>query len=126
MMAWAKHGRRPHGWWLYESPIPRVRYGTQQSALYEAGLLTEAERAELLTWWQEQYERAWLPHFFHCEGPERFFRGAAGRRRHYHWADIPASLLKEWNSARRLRSQTIRGHAVANKEKPSQRNCRRP
>jgi hypothetical protein len=31
--------------------------------LYEAGLLTEAERAELLAWWQEQYERAWLPHF---------------------------------------------------------------
>jgi hypothetical protein len=31
MTAWARHGRRPHGWWLYESSIPRPRYDTEQS-----------------------------------------------------------------------------------------------
>jgi hypothetical protein len=108
MTAWAKHGRRPHGWWLYESPIPRPRYDTEQSTLYVAGLLTEQERAELIAWWREQYDSAWSPHFSHCEGPGRFFKDAPGRRRHLRWADIPTQLLREWNAARRRRARTIR------------------
>lgn len=80
----------------------------QQSVLYEADLLEPEERAALVEWWRGQFERAWEPHFFICEGPGRFFSGAIGRRKHYAWADIPASLLTEWTTQRRRRGKTIR------------------
>ena len=108
MTAWAKHGKRPDGWWRYESPVPRPRFGTEQSTLYEMELLAPEERAELETRWREQFERAWDTNFFHCEGPGRFFHGAPARKRHYKWADIPASLLAEWSAARRRRGKIVR------------------
>jgi hypothetical protein len=107
MTAWAKHGRRPHGWWLYESPIPRPRDGTEQSSLFEAGLLTEAESAELLADWREQFERAYRPNFFHCDGPGRLFSGAIARRKHFEWADIPKPLIRRWTEERRRRSRKV-------------------
>src|SRR5262249_11355994 len=58
-------------------------YDRERSTLYEAGLLAEAERAELLRYWREQFDRASAPDFFHCGGPGRILEGAAGRRAHY-------------------------------------------
>jgi hypothetical protein len=119
ILASYRHGRRPMAWWSFESPIRYPGYEHQQSVLFAAGLLTEQERAELIAWWREQYERAWSPNFFCCEGPGRFFNGAVGRRKHYRWADIPASLLREWNAARRRQARTIRGLATTSqKEEP--------
>jgi hypothetical protein len=107
MALWGKHGQRPAAWWEFEAPFPRP-YKRERSKLYEAGLLDEVERAELETWWREQYLRAWDPHFFHCEGPGRLFSGAVGRRKHYAWADIPTELVKKWSAEYRRRSRIIR------------------
>ena len=107
LLAGYRNGRRPAAWWTLESPIPFPGYERQQSVLYEAGLLTEPERAALVDWWREQFERGWGPHFFFCDGPGRFFEGAVGRRKHYDWADIPHELVREWTAQRRRRGRTI-------------------
>ena len=107
MVAWAKHGKRPAGWWDYESPVSRPDYEREQSTLYEAELLSETERAELLAEWRREFERAHEPYFFHCDGPGAVYDGAAARRRHYAWAGIPRSLLTQWTAERRHRSRTI-------------------
>jgi hypothetical protein len=107
MTAWAKHGKRPAGWWEFEAPFPRPS-GHEQSKLYEAGLLGEEEAAALVSEWRRQFERGYEPHFFHCEGPGRLFSGAVGRRKHYAWADIPTELVKKWSAEYRRRSRIIR------------------
>lgn len=99
MAAWAKHGKRPAGWWEFEAPFPRPS-GHEQSALFEAGLLSTEERIELLDFWRRQFERAFEAGFVHHSGG-RMFKGAPARRAHYRWADIPKSLLREWTAQRR-------------------------
>jgi hypothetical protein len=76
LLAPYQHGRRPMGWWDYEASIPFPGYERQQSALFEAGLLSETEAHELLAWWREQFERTFEPHFFFCDGPGKIFNGA--------------------------------------------------
>ena len=73
---------------------------------YRGRLLEPEERAALVEWWRDQFERAWEPHFFHCEGPGRFLRASQRGRRHS-WADIPRESVKEWTSERRRRERTI-------------------
>jgi hypothetical protein len=107
MTLWAKHGKRPAGWWEFEAPFPRP-FEHEASALYEAELLTESESTELVARWRREFERAWRPGFFHCEGPGAFFHGTIARRKHYAWADIPRALVKEWTAQRRRRGRTIR------------------
>jgi hypothetical protein len=102
MTMFAKHGRRPAGWWEFEAPFSRP-FEHEASALYEADLLGEQERAELERAWRREFERSWRPGFFHCEGPGLIFRGAAARRAHYDWADIPAALVEAWTEERRHR-----------------------
>jgi hypothetical protein len=108
MAHFAGHGKRPMGWWWFESPVPFPGYFKQRSTLYEHNLLDVAERAELLAYWRQQFERAGQPHFFVCEGPGEFFEGAIARRKHYEWADIPASLVEQWTQERRRARKTIR------------------
>jgi hypothetical protein len=107
MTLWAKGGKRPAAWWEFEAPFPRP-FEHEASALYAADLLGEQERAELVSRWRREFERAHRPNFFFCEGPERIFRGAPARRRHYRWADIPRSLRLRWTRERRRRRRTIR------------------
>src|SRR5262245_17524860 len=102
LAVWGRHGRRPMAWWCFEAGIPWPGRDRQQSVLFEAGVLAEDEAAELVVWWRQQFERAQHPDFSHCEGPGRFFSGEAARVRHYAWADIPASLVKEWEQAYRI------------------------
>jgi hypothetical protein len=102
MDIWGKHGKRPWAWWHYESGCAHPG-NHQTSTLYEMGILSDEERAELLAEWRRQFERAWRPGFFHCEGPGAFFHGEIARRKHFAWADIPRALLKEWRSQRRRR-----------------------
>jgi len=95
-------GRRPWAWWRYEAgELRHPGYGRERSTLYEAGLLAEAELAELLAYWREQFDRACGPDFFHCEGPGIFLRGVAARRAHCRWADIPRALVAAWRAERR-------------------------
>src|SRR5262245_12974140 len=83
------HGRRPMAWWRYEAGELRYPgYDRERSTLYEAGLLAEAERAELLAHWREEFDRAYDRDFFCCKGPRKFLHGAAARREHFKWADI--------------------------------------
>ena len=106
MATFARNGKRPAGFWEFEAPFPRP-FEREQASLFEANLLEPEERAALVERWREQFERAWEPHFFHCEGPGRFFDGAVGRRKHYAWADIPRELVREWTAQRRRRGRTI-------------------
>jgi hypothetical protein len=101
LAALGKHGRRPMAWWHFEAGVTWPGYRREQSVLFEAGVLAEEAASELVAWWHAQFERAQRPDFFFCEGPGRFFSGAAARRRQYAWADIPDRLLQEWEPAYR-------------------------
>ena len=97
----ATGGRRPLAWWRYESPIPWPGHDRERSALYEAGELGE-QAAGLVAWWRSEFERASKPGFSYCQGPDRpWLTGAAARRAHFVWADIPASLVARWTEERR-------------------------
>jgi hypothetical protein len=102
MTLWAKNGKRPAGWWEFEAPFPRP-FEREASALYEANLLGEQERAELVREWRREFARANEPNFFFTDSPGCVVRGAAARRAHYRWADIPSALIEEWTEERRHR-----------------------
>jgi hypothetical protein len=108
LLAWYRHARRPQAWWQFEAPIPDPGYEREQSALYAAGLLGEDERAELVAWWREQFEKAQAPDFWLCLGPGRFLKDEPARRAQYREADIPRALLSQWTARHRRRSNTIR------------------
>jgi hypothetical protein len=99
MEQFGSRGRRPVAWWRYEAgELCYPGYDRERSTLYEAGLLGEGERAELLAYWREQFDRAGAPGFFLCEGPGRFLHGDAARRAHCRWADIPPALVAAWSA----------------------------
>lgn len=103
------HGRRSHIWWQFEAgDLQYPGRDRERSVLYEAGLLTESESSVLVAQWRREFERAWRPAFFYCEGPDAFFHGVVARRKLYRWADIPRALVRKWRSQRRRRSQIIR------------------
>jgi hypothetical protein len=91
-------GHRPAGWWTFEAPIEHPGYDRERSTLYEAGLLGEEERIELLAYWREQFDRAHGAGFFYCGGPGRILEGEAARRAHFAWADIPPALVAAWSA----------------------------
>jgi hypothetical protein len=105
-----RHGHRPAAWWGFDSPIPYPAggYDRERSTLYEAGLLDEEERAWLLADWRREFARAQSADFFFCDGPQSFFHGATARRKHYRWADIPDTLVREWTAEHQRRRKTIR------------------
>ena len=106
MEMFATHGRRPLAWWRYDSPIPYPGQDLERSALYEAGLLGEQEREQLVAEWREEFERAQVPGFSFCVGMligggARWLSGQAAREALYAWADIPASLIEQWCTERK-------------------------
>jgi hypothetical protein len=128
--AWLRHrdplmtrlrwGIRPDGWWCYECPIaPQPTYEYRAAALFEAGLLTEQEREQLLGRWRREFDRAQEPDdFSHCIGLAKpgdtfasWLEGDAARQRHYEWAGIPKSLLRRWTAARQRRMQRLKKEA---------------
>ena len=117
MSAWAKHGKRPWGWWRYESPVPYPRdRDYAEAALWENGLLTSTEATVLTAEWRQAFERAaGDPRFMFCVGFARpgdlvatWLAGKAARKAHYRWAGIPRDLLKRWTREHRRRGKTIR------------------
>jgi hypothetical protein len=100
-------GQRPAGWWDYESPFPYPGRDSAAAALFEAGLLTAGEVAELTARWREDFERAQDPRFT-FRTASTWLDGAAARRAHYRWSGIPRDLLKRWTRERRRRGRTIR------------------
>src|SRR5215813_1628825 len=105
MRQWAKGGRRPVGWWLYEAPEKGLRYPSdkyERSVLWEAGLLSETERVDLEREWRREWDRCWEDeqHFFHCAGPDKIYNGDEARVRHLVWADVPPALVEKWLAER--------------------------
>ena len=107
MGLFALHGRRPAAWWQYDSPIPFPGPDLERSALYDAGLLGEQEREQLIAEWRSEFERAQMPGFGFCVGMRvdgkgaEWLAGQAAREAHYAWADIPASLIEQWRTGAR-------------------------
>jgi hypothetical protein len=109
MQSFGVRGRRPLAWWAYEAKDLRwPGHDREQSTLYEAGVLAEAERVELETFWRQEFARASAPDFVHCAGQGKFLHGAAARRAHFKWADIPKGLIGTWREERRRSAHTIR------------------
>jgi hypothetical protein len=100
MAMWATGGKRPVAWWQYEAPAELYYPGPdyERSTLFEADLLSESEKAELLAYWRREFDRANAPGFSHCAGPGKFFAGEEAREAHIKWADIPPTLVEEWTA----------------------------
>lgn len=105
MLASHISGRRPHEWWEYESPIPWPGYDNEAVALYDVGLLSEEEIAELMPRWREEFERANRKDFFYVAGPKKYLTGAPARKAHYKWANIPPAVLKELTAGSSRRAE---------------------
>src|SRR3954453_2700153 len=86
LLARERPGSRPRAWWEYDAPIRWPGYDRETVALYEAGLMSEEEIAELTPWWREQFDRSFDEHFGYTVGPGQVLYGAAARRKHYRWA----------------------------------------
>jgi hypothetical protein len=98
LAAWQRHrhrligtlpgspGRRPLAWWQYDAPIAWPGYELERSALHDAGLLGDDERAAVVAEWRREFDVAQrLP--------------AGDRRARYAWADIPEELVRRWTLA---------------------------
>lgn len=111
MRQWGCHGKRPMGWWLYESPFRSRRHpGTdhERSILYEfTDALSADERAELEAYWRKEFERSWDEHFFYCAGPDKILSGDDARWAHWLFVDLPPPLLDKWMAERQRRGQVV-------------------
>jgi hypothetical protein len=128
MAAWAKHGKRPAAWWDYAEEAPRRPrdHDYEEAALYEAGLLTETEVAELTKLWRERFEQAQRPGFSYCIGHAKpgdtfasWLEGEAAKKAHYKWSGIPKALLGRWVKERKRRSKAIRKLETASSAEPA-------
>jgi hypothetical protein len=106
LMAECDPGRRPPEWWEYEKKMPRPQE-REAEALFEMGELREAELAKLMPIWREQYEHAQKPGFAYCIGHAKptdtfasWIEGAEARDAYYDCAEIPRSLIKNWDEER--------------------------
>jgi hypothetical protein len=109
-----QHGRRPMAWWRFEAPFPYPGYDKECAALFEAGLLGEEEREQLVAQWFVHFTRPQDPRFTYCVGFAKpsdrvatWLKGKAARRAYYRWAGIPRDLLKRWTRERRQRKRRI-------------------
>jgi hypothetical protein len=104
MRLWGCHGRRPQAWWAFETDLPYPGYARERSVLWRAaGVLTEAERAELECEWKAAFQEAQPDGFMLNDGSGELLRGDCARAAHYEHHDIPRELLKRWAAAARRR-----------------------
>jgi hypothetical protein len=118
MAMWGCHGKRPVAWWQYESP-PELYYpgaDYEKSTLYEADLLSESEKAQLVANWRREFDHASAPGFTHVASPGKFLSGPPAFEAHMRWADIPPSLLEEWTAERQQSPQKERPPIVEGAE----------
>ena len=97
----ARNGHRPYAWWIYDAPEGiEFDYDRERSTLYEAGLLDADEAAALVEYWKLEFQKAHAPEFAYCAGPGQFLKGRAAIEAHLRWADVPASLIRQWTRER--------------------------
>jgi hypothetical protein len=113
-------GKRPAGWWDYECPIERPRdRDYEEAALFEAGLLTQAEIDELTAKWRTAFERAQDPQFMY-RAVEGWLDGARAKKAFFRWSGIPKALIREWvREHRRPRKLVREREAVSAAEPPA-------
>jgi hypothetical protein len=80
------------GWWEFETDLAHPGYFHERSTLWRAGVLTEAERAEV--------EHAWRVEFDAARGMD-----ARERREHLEHHDVPVELIEAWAGERRKRTK---------------------
>ena len=111
-----RHGRRPWAWWALESGELRYPgYDKERQVLFEAGLLGEEEREQLVAHWRAHFVQAQQPGFMFCVGLSApnatgatWLKGVAAKKAHYRWSGIPKRLIREWTAQHRRRGRTIR------------------
>jgi hypothetical protein len=124
MACFGKGGRRPMAWWAYDAPFPYPGYDHEQAALYEADLLAEQEKAELLTQWRRYFDKAQEPGFGFCAGHVNpgdivtWLKGPAAKRAHYAWAGIPRALIRKWVMELKRRVRTTKKLEAGTSEPP--------
>jgi hypothetical protein len=104
MRIWGSSGRRPQAWWYLEAPTLGLKWPShdrEQSYLFEHNALSEAECEQLLAGWRKDFEDACL------------LKDAVARREHLDWADVPRSLRRQWQAARRRRAKLPKREDVA-------------
>jgi hypothetical protein len=104
MARWGSHGRRPQGWWAFDTELEYPGYSCERSTLWRVGVLTAEERTELEHEWREEFETAQADAFTLHDG-NGILTGDCARAEHYRWADIPAALIKRWEKAERRRRE---------------------
>ena len=70
--------------------------------------------AEVMARWREEWVRSHEDGFFFTTAPSQFVQGAMARRRHYQWAGIPPSLVKQWDAERNSRMSRRRRRNARN------------
>jgi hypothetical protein len=96
MALWGSHGRRPCIFYEFEWSGPRPAYAVERSTLWRAGVLGEAEKAELEAEWKAEFDHAAEPNFMFHAGSAGILKGDQARLEHYRWADIPDELVRAW------------------------------
>ena len=96
MRLWgSRGGRRPMGWWEFDAgDLKHPGYHRERSYLYEHGVLSESERAELEAEWRREFDVA--------QG-----RPATERRAHLKFHDVPCELVRRWSAAMRRRRTKV-------------------
>jgi hypothetical protein len=110
MKEWAKNGHRPLAWWALEASDLGLKYPgyeRERSYLYNNDALFEDERDELIGFWKKEFNRSYDPDFFASSAGGVLY-GAAARRFHHDWADIPRVLRQQWRKERQCQIKTIR------------------
>lgn len=106
-------GRRAQAWWAFDAPAGLTfNYDTERSTLFTHGLVSEEEKEQLLAEWKAEFDKAQARGFALTLGPDEVLYGAAARRAHYTWADIPGDLIEQWTAEHRRRKQATRDLAA--------------
>jgi hypothetical protein len=109
ILSYYRNGRRPWAWWALEAGELRFPGQTRERAvLYEAGLLGEEERAELVAHWRARFVQAQQPGFMFCVGFAKpsdttatWLKGAPARRRAVRTTDGQGFRVRSCRSGRR-------------------------
>jgi hypothetical protein len=98
------YGQRPAAWWDYDSPVPRPDdRDYEEAVLYENGLLSADETAELMACWRAHFDRAQEPGFVY-RATEGWLEGDAAVAAYHKWAGIPRALVREWTRENRSKA----------------------
>ena len=114
MLAECGPGRRPVEWWAYESPRKPPRKSSRKvNMLFEIGELSEAELAELMPEWREQFGKAQAPDFAWCIGcwpginDAHWLTGNEAREAYLEWTGMPDKIISRFTKQRHRERRAV-------------------